>query len=191
MQERSHSIVAAALVVFGERGFEKASIAQIAALAGTSDGLIYRYFTGKRELLAAALAHFYGQTLELAEREIAAGQGFEGKLHALIRSHIRVFGENTGICRLFIAEVRNFDDYVGSSQQGLNRKYTALLIPVLEAGMDEGVISHEIDHRLVRDMVFGGMEHVAWRHIGSGLTMNVDRLARLVSQFVIGGLKAL
>lgn len=191
MQERSATIVAAALTVFGENGFERASIAQIATLAGTSDGLIYRYFKGKRELLAAALAQFYGQTLEQAEREIAAARGFEGKLHALIRSHIRVFGENTGICRLFISEVRNFDDYVGSSDQGLNRKYTALLIPVLEEGMDEGVISHEIDHRLVRDMVFGGIEHIAWRHISGGIAMNVDRLAGLVSRFVIGGLKAL
>jgi TetR/AcrR family fatty acid metabolism transcriptional regulator len=191
LQERKDSIVAAALAVFGERGFEKASIGQIATQAGVSDGLIYRYFDGKRALLLAALARFYEDVLDRARREIAEGKGFAGKLHALIRAHTAVFSENTGICRLFIAEVRNFDDYVGSGPQGLNRQYTGLLIPVLEEGMDEGLISHEIDHRLVRDMIFGGMEHIAWRHISSGTPMNVDRIAGLASRFVIGGLKAL
>lgn len=191
LQERKDSIVEAALAVFGENGFEKASIAQIAERAGASDGLIYRYFNGKRELLLAALARFYEEVLDRARCEMSEGQGFEQMLHALIRSHTAVFSENTGVCRLFIAEVRNFDDYVGSGPQALNRQYTRLLIPVLEEGMDEGLISHEIDHRLVRDMIFGGMEHVAWRHISSGTPMNVDRIARIASRFVIGGLKAL
>ena len=54
--ERRRTIIDAAAKVFVEKGYASASISQIAAAAGVSDGLIYRYFDDKRALLDIVLS---------------------------------------------------------------------------------------------------------------------------------------
>ncbi len=191
LNDRRDAIIGAARQVFAENGFDRTSIGDISRLTGTSDGLIYRYFNGKRELLSAVLENFYSEVLEQSTDAIAAQPDYASKLHALIEQHIGIFTSNMGICRLFIAEVRNMDDYVGSSAQALNRRYTALLSPILEAGIAEGKIAADIDRKLVRDMLFGGIEHIAWRHISTGTFIDVPRTTAFVTVTFLGGLSAL
>jgi AcrR family transcriptional regulator len=48
-------ILAAARVLFGERGYDKASIRAIARQAGVDPALVHHYFGSKRELFVAAM----------------------------------------------------------------------------------------------------------------------------------------
>jgi AcrR family transcriptional regulator len=48
-------ILAAARVLFGERGYDKASIRAIARVAGVDPALVHHYFGTKEELFAAAM----------------------------------------------------------------------------------------------------------------------------------------
>ena len=191
LQDRRNSIVEAARTVFAAKGFDGTAISDIAKEAGTSDGLIYRYFNGKRELLEAVLNDFYGELLEDVQEAVDAAPGFAAKLRTLVEHHVAVFARDTGLCRLFITEVRNFETYVGSDSQALNRRYTALLAPILQTGMAEGAVSAQIDQRFVRDMLFGGIEHIAWRHIGSGSAIDVADTSSKVSALLLGGITAL
>ena len=49
--ERKTRIMQAALEVFSEEGFDKASISKIAGRAGVSKGLMYNYFNSKEDLI--------------------------------------------------------------------------------------------------------------------------------------------
>ena len=191
MRDRRDSIVNAARKVFSDKGYDSASISEIAREAGASDGLLYRYFDGKRDLLFAALDDFYAEVLREAENAIKEAKGFEAKLYNLIESHIGIFAEDAGMCRLFISEVRNLDEYVGSNFQALNRRYAKLLTPVLDLGVAEGVLSPNADRRIIRDMVFGGIEHIAWRHISAGQRIEAPALARQVAAIILKGITAL
>src|SRR5438270_7895884 len=51
MRDRYDAILAAATRVFAEKGYSTASITEIAKAADISDGLIYKYFDNKRDLL--------------------------------------------------------------------------------------------------------------------------------------------
>ena len=55
--DRRQQIVEAALDVFAEHGFEKATTKEIATRVGVAQGLVYFYFASKVELLLAACAH--------------------------------------------------------------------------------------------------------------------------------------
>ena len=191
LKDRRDAIVRAARTVFAENGFDGTSIGDIARVAGTSDGLIYRYFDGKRGLLAAALESFYGEMLAQNETAIDAQPDYRSKLATLIELHIAVFATDIGMCRLFITEVRNMEDYVGSTAQALNRRYTALLSPILDAGIAEGVLAPDINRKLVRDMLFGGIEHIAWGHISAGHPIDVGKVASIVAITFLEGLSAL
>ncbi len=55
-EERREAILAAAAEAFGRRPYEDVGVAGVAAAAGASEALVYRYFAGKAELYAAVLA---------------------------------------------------------------------------------------------------------------------------------------
>lgn len=55
VEDRREQIVEAALRVFAQKGFDKATNKDIAQEAGITAGLIYHYFKSKEELLKAAL----------------------------------------------------------------------------------------------------------------------------------------
>ena len=54
MEERRQEILDAARRVFVEKGYDNATMNDIAAAADVSAGSIYRYFENKRDLIAAA-----------------------------------------------------------------------------------------------------------------------------------------
>jgi AcrR family transcriptional regulator len=55
---RRDELLRVALRLFAERGFEGATIADIATATGTAHGLVYHYFSSKNELLLAVLERF-------------------------------------------------------------------------------------------------------------------------------------
>jgi AcrR family transcriptional regulator len=54
-EARREAILDAALGVFAQRGYEGASTAEIAAAAGCSEPVLYKHFSGKRDLFVAVL----------------------------------------------------------------------------------------------------------------------------------------
>jgi AcrR family transcriptional regulator len=69
---RADRLLAAAAEVFAEHGFEAATVHQIAAAAGVSTGLLYRYFPSKAELARAIVRQFHEQDA-VALSEVATG----------------------------------------------------------------------------------------------------------------------
>lgn len=54
-QDKRHQIVDAALRVMSEKGYDKASIKDIATEAGITPGLVHYYFSNKQEILISVL----------------------------------------------------------------------------------------------------------------------------------------
>lgn len=71
--ESRRRILEAALRLFGSRGFEETSVAEIARTAGVSKGLVYHYFDTKRDVLEAALERG-SDRLERTLREAREGE---------------------------------------------------------------------------------------------------------------------
>jgi AcrR family transcriptional regulator len=188
LASRKNEIIVAARTVFAARGYEQATISEIARTAGVSDGLPYRYFTSKREMLQAVLDEFYERLIDHNEKCIAEEVDFPSRLRVLIREHIRMLVNDTDLFKLFISEVRNLDDYLGSETYALNRRYTSVLMTILEEGKASGHVSPSIDGRLVRDMLFGGMEHMAWHHVLTGHPCDIETVSAQVSDLLLNGL---
>ncbi|HEX8667764.1 MAG TPA: TetR/AcrR family transcriptional regulator, partial [Allosphingosinicella sp.] len=76
-EEAREAILAAAMDVFGERGFGGATTAEVAAAAGVSKGLVFNYFPTKDALLQALVAKALGEALDYWE-----AQSWEGPAQA-------------------------------------------------------------------------------------------------------------
>lgn len=186
-QDRTDAILDAAQRIFVERGYQAASIADIARAAETSDGLIYRYFDSKRHLLDAVLAVFFHRILAVLEPQVAAQEGFANKLRALIRVHLHVLMSDPGLCRLFISEVRGVTDFAESEAKKLTRRYGAVFLGVIRAAEASGEIRTGIDAPMLRDLVFGGVEHFAWRAISARNKASVEAAAEAFANLIVDG----
>jgi TetR/AcrR family transcriptional regulator, fatty acid metabolism regulator protein len=188
MRDRYETILAAASRAFAEKGYETTSITEIARAADVSDGLIYKYFSNKRDLLEHVLRKFYERLIEDVGAKVALGKGFREQFSILISEHLSTFVAQRDLCRLFISEVRIASDYRGSAIQQLNRRYTSILIKMVDDAVASGEIPQAIDPRVVRDMMFGAIEHSAWRHTIAKRPLDVQHMARTITDIFLNGL---
>jgi TetR/AcrR family fatty acid metabolism transcriptional regulator len=188
MQDRYDTILDAAKSAFSEKGFEATSVADIARGAQISDGLVYRYFRNKRELLYEVLRKFYERILLDLETQVFKHDAFSARLEALIRRHLEVFVSDTDLCRLFISEVRTASDYEGSSIQELNRLYTSVLIRIVKDAVKTSEVRPDVNPRLLRDVIFGAIEHLAWRHVNGKGQLRVTQTARDLTIMLTSGI---
>lgn len=188
MQDRSESILDAARSAFAEQGYEGTSIAQIARRAGVSDGLLYRYFRNKRDLLNEVLRAFYERTMIDLEAIAARDMPFHAQLQELVRRHLQTFVDDVDLCRLFFGEVRTQTDYEVSPIRALNQRYTSIVTGIVQKASERGEIRDGIDPRLVRDLIFGTVEHRAWAAV-QGRAIDVDKTAADLVEIVMAGLQ--
>ena len=186
-QEREQEILAAARKVFCERGFATGSVAEVAASAGVVEGTVYTYFATKRDLLLRVVEDFYEALIREVESGLRAIRGTENRLRFLIDRQVAVFVEDLGMCRLILSEIRPDPTLYGDAALDLNRRYTSLALDVIEAGIREGELRADLPATLLRDLIYGGIEHALWRHVFTGAELDPGRLAQHLADAVLAG----
>lgn len=68
-EQAREAILAGALRVFGEKGFDGATTGEVAEAAGVSKGLVFNYFASKGDLLQALIEKTLGEALAHWERK--------------------------------------------------------------------------------------------------------------------------
>lgn len=101
---REAALIEAATAVFAERGFEAATTREVAERAGCAEGLIHRYFGGKRGLLLAILAH-RASTVEAALRAaLPDREQLVDELTLLLTMPLDLFWQHRDFMRVAVAQ---------------------------------------------------------------------------------------
>jgi AcrR family transcriptional regulator len=114
--EVEERILDAAKRVFLERGFEGASIDEIAEVARAGKPTIYARFPGKEALFAAVVARKVRENTTFIESIAPNGAAFEERLASIATALLRrvLVAETVGLARAAIAEARRFPDLAAS-----------------------------------------------------------------------------
>lgn len=204
-EQRVDEILVAARDVFCEKGYEATAVAEIAQRLGVVEGTIYKYFATKRELLLKVLEHWYEQMFGDYARDLDGVPGHRARLRLLIWRHLRTVRDWPLLCRLMFREVRSEDDYRGTALHAMNRRYTQLLMDVIAEGQAAQVFRTDLPLPLLRDLVYGGIEHCTWNYIvetaatrgggaepavrkGRGI-LDIDALADQITAVVCDGIE--
>ncbi|MBI5878705.1 MAG: TetR/AcrR family transcriptional regulator [Chloroflexi bacterium] len=106
LSERRAQILTAAARVFARKGYERATIADIAREAGVASGSIYRYYKNKGDLLVHIPRQFVSPAVELFQAEaMSPGVPPEQALLHLARSLIGAVRQNADLLRSLVSSV--------------------------------------------------------------------------------------
>lgn len=186
--EREQQIVSAAKEVFAECGYGSASVAEIAQRVGIVEGAIYRYFPSKRDLLVRVMHEFYDGLIADIRVGVIHTRSAQDRLRYIIAKHIETFMADTGLCRLVLREIRPDSELYADAVIDLNRKYTAIALSVIEDGIGSGEFRSDIAPTLLRDMIYGSIEHAVWRALYGDAHIDADRIATQLADAMIDGI---
>lgn len=186
--QRQGEIVDVAQALFCERGYAQTSMSEIAARLDVVEGTLYKHFDNKRQLLSRVLERWYTRLQDEIAREFAGIRGDRERLRYLIWRHLRALADDPRMCRLIFAEVRSEPTYLQSELYRLNKRYSDMLTAVLRGGQRAGTFRASVAPPLVRDMVFGGIEHHVWGYLYGGRSLRADALADQIVDLVCEGI---
>ncbi len=138
---RPEELVAAALEVFVERGYEGTTLADVARRAGVTKGTIYLYFENKEALFKAVVRQTIVPVIAQGE---ALARSFTGSardlLEQLVREYWRLVGETAlaGIPKLMMAEAATFPELTRFYYDEVVARGHRLMAGVIERGVKNG-----------------------------------------------------
>jgi len=142
-QETLERLLDAAEEVFGERGFEAATVAEVVRRARSSVGAMYARFTDKDALLSCLHDRFCEEALATAdvalEKERWEGASIAEIFAEVIPFLVEVYGQKRGLVRAFIVRGSHDPDFAESASR-LGKYISQRLTELLLARRDQ--ISH-------------------------------------------------
>ncbi len=152
--------MAAAVEVFGRRGFQRASMAEIARAAGVATGSIYNYFRGKDHLITEVFNQYMEKYLAIQRHALANETPGANQLAGLCTRHFEVFAHDRQLARVFHVHWREAQAVVRDELRPSLRSYFELITNVLQQGIYCGDYSRDLDLRLASKIIVGSLDEV-------------------------------
>lgn len=182
-------ILLAAKEVIDAKGYEGVTMAEIAEKADIVEGTVYRYFKNKDDLLLRVAEDWfleqYGDIVD-----VSAFNGTYNKLRYLIWHSLRTIKEGPAISRYIMTEVRPRSGYKDTRLFEINRDYTSQIRRVFAEAIKSGEFKSGVPERVLRDMVFGTIEHSTWRYLRNEGELDIEELADEIASVVYRGMTA-
>jgi AcrR family transcriptional regulator len=165
VERRRREIVEAAYVVFSERGYHAAGIADIAARLGIGHGTFYRYFENKRDILDHVVDYGVERFLDAAFFDISLDVDDLGSFRERVLEILtRMFDEledDPALTRVVLLEATSIDEELTQRIMGLLESYNTLSVPLLRSGVDKGFLRADLDvdsvARAITGMTLAGL----------------------------------
>jgi len=185
--ERKEAIVSAAASLYASRGFNGASVADLALRCKTSKSLIYHYYASKEDILYDVMIS-HVRALEIAAREAVAGaEAPERKLRELAHRFMALYVGAADRHKVLLNELDNLPKgkraEIVSVQRGLIESVRKLLLEV------EPSLKRKSGQSFAAAMLFFGM--INWTHtwFDAKGPVSAGALAEMVVDLTLGGLK--
>ncbi len=155
--EREQQILAAAVAVFTERGYQGASMDAVAERVGVTKPVLYTHFGSKEGLLLACIARARAELLAVTTAAVSEASGAEDMLRRGIRAFFDFLDTQGGACSLLYTE----PTVAGDALEGIRAQQTDFIAALL-AAQDPGT-----EHQRLTgwaQVIVGACERLAlWR----------------------------
>jgi AcrR family transcriptional regulator len=132
--ERRHRLIAAAIDVYGERGYRQTSVKAVCDAAGLTERYFYESFGNSEELLIACYnAVTYGLFKEIANVAKAVDGDRFSRSRAMLHAYFTALRREPRSARVFLVEIRGVsqavDDSFNAALHGIAQQVRQIFTP--------------------------------------------------------------
>ena len=187
--EKRKRILAAAVILFGQKGFHEARIAEIAARAGVAEGTVYLYVRNKEDLLGAVFDDTMDEVLAKGREIAASNEPAPERLVRMLDIHLSFLAADRSLASVFQIELRRSARLVERFSRSKLVGYFRMLEGVIRGGIARGEFRSDLVPRLAVRILFGAADEILSEWLLSGEpTPQAD--ARLLTETVFRGFNA-
>ncbi len=162
-QAKRAEITRAATDVFARKGFQGASVDDVAEAAGVSKGTLYGYFENKEELFYATFEAFQAETVAQCEAAMAGQASARDKLTACLMLSVESLQEHIELFPLTLelwaaASSGPARERFAVVMEGLYRQFRGMTAELIEAGKAGGEFRPDVDAQAVAAWLVGGLD---------------------------------
>lgn len=194
-QNKRKQILDAAYIVFSRKGYHKATVDEIIALADTGKGTVYNYFVNKEKLFYTLIKE-HSLPFEAILKGIVASPKLPlEKVESIIKAFLEFYIKNADLWRVVMYEIRgvgvegytNFTNEQRDKYQAEFCQTIGMIEKVLLEGKEQGVIRPQCDANRVAHSIFSVIVTSVFRDfIGDDLDETAHNITQLVLYGVAG-----
>jgi AcrR family transcriptional regulator len=148
-------IIDAAVRIFHEKGYQAATLDDVARELGVTKAALYHYVSSKENLLSViyiqALESFFAEAYEIGKSDLAPPE----KMRVLIRHHIKhIVIDNLSMFAVFFSEENQLPEPDFQTIRTEKLKYTRVFEDIIQAGI-EGTYFRPTDPKLHASAIIG------------------------------------
>lgn len=137
---RCTEILQAARKVFARKGFDGATVDEIAEAAGVAKGTVYLYFQSKSDIYFEALRRGLVALIEETSRKMEAAPSAAGKIRAFISTRIHSAEANRDLVSIYLTEFGKIHACVHKEFRNLYLRQSKALETILQHAAEQGQI---------------------------------------------------
>lgn len=179
-------VLRAAVEVFREKGYERATVRDIAARAGMTNSSLYSHVASKQELFLEIVQPVIEAAVERMSHIAGSTATPSQKVREAIAGAVAAFDSHYPEVSVY---VRDFYPVLETAEPELRRRYEEGWTAIVQAGVDDGSFRPDADVRVV---VLGILGMVNWMHrwYRPGGGRSVEEIGDEMATLVLGGLEA-
>ena len=161
---RREEIVQAAAHVFRDRGYEAATLRDVAVALGTDRASLYYYVGSKEELLQEIVREALGRDIQAAEAVKRSRAKTPEKIRALIETMVTSYAENYPHMNVYMEDLSRIarqDSEWSTDIIKRTRTYESLVHSILLKGRSDGTLRNDLPMELCALALFG---MINWMH---------------------------
>jgi AcrR family transcriptional regulator len=133
-EERRSRILEAAAGIFSERGYEAASIDEIADRAGITKPVVYDHFSSKRQLYVSLLELYTGELFAFMSRRVLAEGSAEERFEAGLSAVLEFVETNPVAWRMLFRDPPPSEPEIVEAAERLREQATAATVTLIASG---------------------------------------------------------
>jgi AcrR family transcriptional regulator len=188
-EARKEQILSAAERVFAEKGFQHATISEVAREAGLSDATIYEYFPTKEELLFSIPLETTQKGKETMALHLEYIRGAANKIRSIIYGYMRFYQNHPDYASVALLILKQNREFLKTEAYQVVREWSREIVRVVEEGIATGEFKADTNPFLIRSVVLGTIEHsvISWLLLGrpANLVELVDPLTDVIVHGII------
>jgi TetR/AcrR family transcriptional regulator, fatty acid metabolism regulator protein len=185
--KRIADIVAAARLEIAANGYDGTSMLAVAQRAGVVEGTLYRFFKTKQDLMLR-VAEQWLEELLAEDFGLGSIRGTWNRLRHLIWRGLQLMHNEPAISRFVMFEMRPSASYRTTRVFQLNRRFTGEVRAVCEEAIQTGEFRNDVSPALLRDMIFGCIEHQTWAFLHGEGDFQLNDLADSITNVIYRGM---